>query len=269
MIGHGRRAVAIVSTVVSAAGAQSSHPPAYLNPAWAPDGRSLAFESDRDGKFAVYTIRTDGTALTKLTSGPFDDVQPRWSPDGKRIAFVSNRDGHDQIYTMAPDGSGQIRLTTSERDPYFLPTYSPDGAMILFAGQSATRRDIYYVCVMRSDGTRMRLLTDSLVSSESPRWSHDGRNILFLQPTVVKPDSGESPRVFMRRRNASMRQMTMRPDGSGLAVSAAAAGEESSASVSPDGHLTAREKTVDGVQGIYLLDAASGAERRLVPSRQP
>ena len=153
MIKQTLRALAAL-IVAFAAGAQGASAPAYLNPAWSPDGQSLAFESNRDGgKFAVYTIRTDGSALTKLTSGAFDDVQPRWSPDGKHIVFVSNRDGHDQIYTMAADGTDQSKLATSERDPYFLPTYSPNGRMILFAGQSATRRDIYYVCVMRADGT--------------------------------------------------------------------------------------------------------------------
>ena len=59
-------------------------------PAWSPDGREIAFASDRDGKSSIYCMAVDGTGVTRLTSG-YDDRQPAWSPDGRNLCFVSNR----------------------------------------------------------------------------------------------------------------------------------------------------------------------------------
>ena len=56
---------------------------------WSPDGKWIAFESNRDGEFQVYLIRTDGGEARKLTSLSTEAQQPVWSPDGKRLAFVS------------------------------------------------------------------------------------------------------------------------------------------------------------------------------------
>lgn len=85
----------------------------FFNPDWSPDGGKIAFESTKSGKYAVYTIKADGTDLQKLTADDSDNDQPAWSPDGQQIVFVSRRDGHRQIYLMNADGSGQRRLTDS------------------------------------------------------------------------------------------------------------------------------------------------------------
>ncbi len=79
--------------------------------AWSPDGRRIAFVSDRDGLGEIYVMNADGSGQTNLTNNPADDLDPAWSPDGKRITFASERDGDYEIYVMNADGSGQTRLT--------------------------------------------------------------------------------------------------------------------------------------------------------------
>ena len=83
---------------------------AYADPAWSPDGRKIAFVSDRDGNSEVYVMNANGKGQRNLTRNPAFDADPAWSPDGRKIAFASNRDGKYGVYVMNADGSGQRRL---------------------------------------------------------------------------------------------------------------------------------------------------------------
>ena len=82
---------------------------------WSPDGRRIAFVSDRDGNDEVYVINVDGSGLRNLTRNPARDGHPAWSSDGRTIGFVSNRGGNRDIYVMNADGSGQRNLTRGIR----------------------------------------------------------------------------------------------------------------------------------------------------------
>ena len=62
-------------------------------PAWSPDGRRIAFASNRDGNSEVYVMHADGSHQRRLTRHPASDAFPAWSPDGKRIAFLSAAPG--------------------------------------------------------------------------------------------------------------------------------------------------------------------------------
>jgi Tol biopolymer transport system component/tRNA A-37 threonylcarbamoyl transferase component Bud32 len=104
------------------------------SPAWSPDGKRIAFESERnhadigacglDCKFDIYVINADGSGLTNLTDNTLDSENPAWSPDGTHIVFMSVRDGNREIYIMNADGSGVIRLTNNSTDD-LLPAWSP------------------------------------------------------------------------------------------------------------------------------------------------
>lgn len=83
---------------------------AETNPVASPDGRRVAFMSQRDGNWEVYVVNLDGEGLTRLTHNPGNDGLPTWSPDGQYIAFVSDRDGAWAVWVTRPDGSSQRRL---------------------------------------------------------------------------------------------------------------------------------------------------------------
>lgn len=97
-------------------------PEADHSPAWAPDGDTLVYVSNRDGNPEIYVIKTDeDSPPLRLTTNESEDSQPVWSPDGKRIAFVSDLHGEGEIFMMDADGSNQQRLTHNDaRD------HSPD-----------------------------------------------------------------------------------------------------------------------------------------------
>lgn len=147
-------------------------------PAWSPDGRLLAFSSARDGNAEIYTLRIEGNVLTRLTKDPGIDTSPTWSPDGKSIAFTSDRGGSPQIYLMDSDG-GRVRRLTSELSYCDAASWSPnadDGDRIAFAARVPGGFDIFSYDLKSAQLTR---LTDGGGINESPRWSPDGRHLVF------------------------------------------------------------------------------------------
>ncbi|MEF3276013.1 MAG: hypothetical protein K6356_16745 [Chloroflexus sp.] len=65
-----------------------------------PDGKLIAFSSDRDGNWEIYVMNTDGSNLRRLTNHPATDEAPTWSADGRQLAFASDRDGDFEIYIL-------------------------------------------------------------------------------------------------------------------------------------------------------------------------
>jgi Tol biopolymer transport system component/DNA-binding winged helix-turn-helix (wHTH) protein len=153
-----------------------------LRPVWSPDGRRIAFSSNRDGKNEIYVMDADGSNVRRLTNNLADDVNPIWSPDGHRLIFDSERDGNREIYVMDADGGNQIRLTRNNAADT-TATSSPDGSLIAFASNRDTgppynpyNLDIY---VMNADGSNVRRIVDDPEFDVGPQWSPDGRKILF------------------------------------------------------------------------------------------
>jgi len=64
-------------------------------PAWSPDGRRIAFSSNRSDPYQIYVMNADGSAPTRVVESPDTDVRPQWLPDGKGLIF--NREHHDRI----------------------------------------------------------------------------------------------------------------------------------------------------------------------------
>ncbi|GAF79788.1 unnamed protein product [marine sediment metagenome] len=82
-------------------------------PCWSPDGKKIAFASDRDGNFEIYIMDADGKNQTRLTNNNVLDNFPSWSPDSTKLAFYSNRTINYQIYIMDADGKNEKCLTYS------------------------------------------------------------------------------------------------------------------------------------------------------------
>ena len=133
------------------------------NPAWAPDGRFVAF--DRDG--AIWTIRTDGREERRIAPA---GTSPTWSPDGKRIAYAL--DG--ELYTRAVDGGKAVRLTDGEDATD--PAWSPDGRRIAYASDVTGNAEIHVLNL--SSRTRSRV-TYQVPADSRPAWSPDGRRLTW------------------------------------------------------------------------------------------
>ena len=81
-------------------------------PVASPDGKSVAFMSQRDGNWEIYRVDADGEGLRRLTQVAGNDGLPVWTSDGRTIVFVSDRGGAWSAFAMNSNGSSQRRLFT-------------------------------------------------------------------------------------------------------------------------------------------------------------
>jgi Tol biopolymer transport system component len=144
-------------------------------PTWSPDGKRIAFQSDRGGDQDIWVINIDGSGLTNLTNSPSQDEHPAWSPNGTQIAFTSRRGGVRDVWVMGADGSNPVNLTnTGDRDRY--PMWSPDGTRIAFNTKRDGDQEIY---VMNADGSNQRNVTHSPDTEGMAAWSPDGTRLVL------------------------------------------------------------------------------------------
>ncbi len=144
-----------------------------VEPAWSPDGRRIAFASLRQGASHIYVMSADGTGAKALTSGAQNDDHPSWSPDGKQIAFA--REG---ALFVVPAAGGKPHRLGKGLGSAANPAWSPDGTQIAYDYRKPgfSIRELY---VMRSDGSRIRQLTNLRQVSGFPAWSPDAERIAF------------------------------------------------------------------------------------------
>ncbi len=79
-------------------------------PLWSPRGDRIMFSRQADGDYEIYTVKPDGTGVTRLTFSKGNDAHMSWSPDGSHIVFASTRLGFkdEAIYTDAPQPYGEL-----------------------------------------------------------------------------------------------------------------------------------------------------------------
>ncbi|NOY90548.1 MAG: hypothetical protein GXP55_05005 [Deltaproteobacteria bacterium] len=133
------------------------------------------FTSTRDGNSEIYSARTDGTELRRITHHPAIDVSPSCGPGG-RIAFVSTRHGSPQIFVMDGSGGG-IRRVTYRGSHNQTPAFCPDASqpLIAFTGRGGGM-DVFTVNVATQQYTR---LTQGQGVNKDPAFSRDCRMVAF------------------------------------------------------------------------------------------
>jgi TolB protein len=142
-----------------------------------PPAARIAFVSDRDDNNEIYSMRSDGKDVRRLTNHPANDNSPVWSPDKSRIAFVTNRDADfdTEIYVMNADGSNPVNLSQNPGGYDGGPAWSPDGSTIAYVmggDEIATRP---------ADGSGTpTVLSNHPAIDGGPVWSPDGSRIYFV-----------------------------------------------------------------------------------------
>ncbi|MEP6894855.1 MAG: hypothetical protein ABI986_04525 [Chloroflexota bacterium] len=141
------------------------------DPTWSPDGKQILFASDKNGTNQLYTVKLDGSKLTKITNLPAIRGRSDWSPDGNYIVTYSGEAWHRELYIMNADGTNVHQLTPSGGNSQG-PSFSPDGKWVAFTAYFDHYNDdngceIY---IIRIDGTDLRRLTNNDYCDYQPRW---------------------------------------------------------------------------------------------------
>jgi len=148
------------------------HDPAWISPAdgamdvTSPDGKSVAFISDRSGWPHLYVIPVDATSESQakqISKGDFGDGYAAWSPDSKRIAYAHSEDGNqmERFLSIASVETGHIEPAVTGHGVNRAPEFSPDGSMLLYERSAVEHPLEVYSAPAKPGGTPTRL-TNSL-----------------------------------------------------------------------------------------------------------
>jgi tricorn protease len=146
-------------------------------PEYSPDGKSIAFISDRSGREEIYIAAADGSGepqkITDLDTLKFSFA---WSPDSKEIAYTTS---DSKLRKYSVDTKQTLELSSSKYGNIGAPVWSPDGKWIAFSKVDYVRTsDVYLI---PSNGGEERKVTFDSFSEVNPQFTHDGRKIFFVR----------------------------------------------------------------------------------------
>ncbi|MEW6400651.1 MAG: hypothetical protein AB1649_02565 [Chloroflexota bacterium] len=225
------------------------------DPAWSPDGKSLAFASryTQNGSSQIFIVNADGSDLRLLTDGDSNNYHPTWSPDGLRLAFRRNTSefGTD-LFVINVDGSEFNPLTFSDGvGTYDYPEWSPDGTRIAYQAYAGKDMELF---VMNTDGTGQTQLTvgEDGTWNIQPSWSPDSRQIVF---TSYHPGASTIDVVFQ------WDLAVMNADGTKMRLLTQDAFVDISPDWSPDGRMIAYSSSESERSFQIFMIPLNGAER--------
>lgn len=218
----------------------------HSEPAWSPDGSTLALTVDNKGNLDVALVDAQkGGGLRILTQDGDDDFAPAWSRDGESLYFVTRRAGDLDIlrFDLA---SGSVSPVAAGPGNQYQPALSPDGAFLAFVAPVAGR--------IGSGGIWVKPLPDGearLVHYEEssyrmkPRWSADSASLLYISDAAGNNNVARIPL-----------------DGGNRVWITQDPGDEFDAAPSPDGSHVAFVSNEAGTTTLQLAGAAGGAREQ-------
>jgi TolB protein len=222
-----------------------------------PTEDAIVFNAKGAGGRDLYLLRLSDLQATRIADTPEYETWPSFSPDGQTLVYSAGVPGDraDHIFKR-PVVRGSAEQMTHDDANDSSPRFSPDGSMIVFArdktyiwgGLAANWETGGVICLMQSDGTKLRQLTSDGDYAFEPRFSPDGASVIFStrEGMASVPIDGSSPPQKIHGPPGAVTSL----DSSLLAYSTAYTKEKYS------GHYK-----------IYVSKADGSDERLLTPDR--
>ena len=157
---------------------------AERDPAWSPDGKSIAYFSDASGEYQLYIRDQDGLSAPKvidLGPNPSYFYGPHWSPDSKRIAFT---DKHLRIWYVDVAGGKPVKVDTGLRGGFgsqTQPTWSPDSQWIAYSRDLESELHAIFVYSIATQTATQ--ITDGMSNAANPVFDPNGKYLYFTSST--------------------------------------------------------------------------------------
>lgn len=218
----------------------TSSPAVDRYPSWSPDGKQIAFETNRNGNWDIYVMNPDGSDQKPLTSGKADDRFPSWSPDGTKVMFVRAEDGKSDIFTIDLERKTVRRLAEIEGDELF-PDWHPSGKKVAYGSGKPPDMDLFELDLEKGKSTRM---WSSKYRDVWTRFSGNGDVVFFSR----RDSNDEEDDIYVTdTRTGSTRRITDLP------------GNDFCPAWSPDGKRIAFARVDPGSRRfIVILESKTG-----------
>ncbi len=156
---------------------------AEIAPLWSPDGRSVAYFSDKSGEYRLMIAAQDGITPPReiVLPEPSRPYSPAWSPNGRKIAF---QDTHFRIW-LVDVATGTAKV--ADTDPYFMadrsivPVWSPDSRWIAYPKRLKSLFRALFVYEVETAAVKQ--ITDGMADATSPAWDASGKYLWFFAST--------------------------------------------------------------------------------------
>ena len=198
-----RPSIAQAPSVPAAAPSASATTPAVAaGEAWIAYQSDRGYYSDLGEGDGIYLMRPDGTdAHELLPDATYGVYHPDWSPDGSRIAFDAETGGGNEVWVVDADGTDATVLVARSTDcelscgDVALPARSPDGLSMAFVRYQLSDLGLVSAAIEVEDvadgDRRVVFRAPPLTALNYPRWSHDGRSLVFEMTRY--PDASITP----------------------------------------------------------------------------
>ncbi len=149
-------------------------------PAPSPDGRTVAFASDRDGFWDLYRLDVQSGQVSQLTNTPEYDSSPSWSPDQAWIAYETYQEGNLQIAILSlTDSNPKPIMLTDDSSSNHSPAWAPNGRQIAFVSDRGGNQDIWIADLNKTQDRFSDVSNTAQTIEAHPVWSPDGNRLAW------------------------------------------------------------------------------------------